>query len=97
MTALMIAQITVRDAERFQQYMTKTQQVARPYGAEMVSRSRIGKRLAGEALDHQMTVIVRFPTIQKIDEWHESAEYQELIGLRQAGAEMTMTSYEELT
>ena len=96
MTALMIAQISVKDPETFQQYMTKTQQVARPYGAEMVSRSKACRRLAGDALDHQMTVVVRFPSLERLDAWHDSPEYQELIGLRQAGADMTMTSYEEV-
>lgn len=96
MTALMIAQISVKDPDTFQQYMTKTEQVARPYGAEMVSRSKAGRRLAGDALDHQMTVVVRFPSLERLDAWHDSPEYQELIGLRQAGADMTMTSYEEV-
>ncbi len=96
MTALMIAQINVKDPETFQRYMTKTQQVARPYGAEMVSRSKAGRRLTGEALDHQMTVVVRFPSLERLDAWHGSPEYQELIDLRQAGADMTMTSYEEV-
>ena len=61
MTDLMIAQISVKDPETFQQYLTKTQQVARPYGAEMVSRSKAGRWLASDALDHQMTVVVRYP------------------------------------
>ncbi len=96
MTALMIARINVTDSETFQQYMTKTQQVALPYGAEMVSRSRAGRRLAGAPLDHQMTVVVRFPSLARLDEWHDSPEYQELVALRDEGAEMTMTSYEEI-
>lgn len=96
MTALMIARINVKDRDTFQQYMTRTQQVARPYGAEMVSRGTAGRTLAGGSLDHQMTVVVRFPSLARLDEWHESPEYQELIALREAGAEMTMTSYEEV-
>lgn len=43
-----------------------------------------------------MTVVVRFPSLERLDAWHDSPEYQELIGLRQAGADMTMTSYEEV-
>ena len=96
MTALMIAQIGVKDPETFQQYLTKTQQVARPYGAEMVSRSKAGRWLAGDALDHQMTVVVRYPSLERLDAWHDSPEYQELIGLRETGAAMTMTSCEEV-
>ena len=96
MTALMIAQISAKDPGAFQQYMTKSQQVARAYGAEMVSRSKAGRRLAGDALDHQMILVVHFPSLEHLDAWHDSPEYQALIGLRQAGADMTMTSYEEV-
>lgn len=95
MTALMIAQITVTDPATFQQYMAKTQEAARPYGAEMVSRGTVGRRLTGTALDHQMTVIVRFPSLERIDAWHDSPEYQDLVALREAGAKIVMTSYEE--
>lgn len=96
MTALMIANITVKDPAIFKDYMAETQRVAAPYGAEMVSRSQIRRPLAGAAPDHQLTVIVRFPELAAIDNWYESSEYQNLIALREAGAEMTMTSYEEM-
>jgi uncharacterized protein (DUF1330 family) len=48
---MMIAQISVKDSETFQQYTTRFQQVARPYGAEMVSRSKAGRRPASDAPD----------------------------------------------
>ena len=38
MSALMIATITVKDPEKFQQYLAKTQEVAAPYGAELLFR-----------------------------------------------------------
>ena len=79
MTALMIAQISVKDPDTFQQYMTKTEQVARPYGAEMVSRSKACRRLAGDALDHQMTVVVRFPSLERLDAGHDSRNIRSLL------------------
>ncbi len=54
----------------------------------------VDKILTGENRDHDLAVIVRFPTLEKIDEWCGSVEYQPLISLRDEGTEMKMTSYE---
>ncbi|MGI9422724.1 MAG: DUF1330 domain-containing protein [Hyphomicrobiaceae bacterium] len=48
MSALMIARITVKDPAKFQEYFTKTQQVAAPYGAELLVRGKA---------DHALTSI----------------------------------------
>ena len=46
--------------------------------------------------DHGLAVIVRFPSIEKINEWIDSEEYQPRIPLRDEGTDMKMTSYEVL-
>ncbi len=97
MSALMIATITVKDPEKFQQYLAKTQEVAAPYGAELLFRGKVDRTLTGEDKDHGLAVIVRFPSIEKINEWYGSDEYQPLIALRDEGSDMKMTSYEILS
>ena len=94
MPALMIANISVVNQEKFQQYLSKTQEVARPYGAELLSRGKCDKTLTGEDRDHSLVVIVRFPSVEKLNEWHESEEYRALIPLREDAANIKMTSYE---
>jgi uncharacterized protein (DUF1330 family) len=96
MSALMIATIAVKDAEKFQEYLTATQRVAAPYGAELLYRGKADRTLTGEESDHGVTVIVKFPSLEVIDEWYDSAEYQSLIPLRNEGTEMKMTSYQLL-
>lgn len=96
MSALMIATITVKNPEKFQQYLTKTQKVAAPYGAELLARGKVDRSLTAHVKDHDLTVIVRFPSIEKINEWFDSEEYQQLIPLRNEGTEMKMISYEVL-
>lgn len=93
MSALMIARITVRDADKFQDYLARTQKVAAPYGAELVFRGKVDRALNG-ADDHQIAVIVKFPGLDKIDAWYGSDGYQPLMALRDEGADMQMTSYE---
>ena len=96
MSALMIATITVKDPEKFQQYLAKTQEVAAPYGAELVFRGKVDRSLTNHDKDHGLAVIVRFPSIEKINEWIDSEEYQPLIPLRDEGTDMKMISYEVL-
>ena len=92
MSALMIARITVKDPEKFRDYLAKTQEVAAPYGAELLFRGKVDRALNG-ADDHQIAVMVKFPNLEKIDEWYSSDAYQPLKALREEGADMQMTSY----
>ena len=94
MSALMIARITVKDPAKFQEYLAKTQAVAAPYGAELVHRGKVDKALTGEDADHELAVIVKFPSLAKIDEWYGSDAYRPLKALRDEGTTMHMTSYE---
>ena len=55
------------------------------------------RTLTGGDTDHGLTVIVRFPSLEKIDEWHASDAYQALIPLREEGTSMKMVSYQIMT
>jgi uncharacterized protein (DUF1330 family) len=94
MSALMIAKITVKDPEKFQEYISKTTKVAATYGAKLLYRGKVGRALTGEGKDHDLTIIVSFPSLEKINEWYESDAYRPLMALRKEGADMHMTSYE---
>lgn len=96
MSALMIARITVKDPEKFQEYLTKTQQVAAPYGAELLYRGKVDRSLTDKDKDHELAVVVKFPNLEKINEWYESDAYQPLKALRDEGADIQMTSYAAL-
>lgn len=97
MSAIMVARISIKNPEKFQQYMAKTQAVASQYGAELLFRAKSASALTGHELDHGLTVAVRFPSLEKINEWLNSEDYQPLIALREEAADMTMTSYEEMS
>lgn len=94
MSALMIARIIVKDPDKLQEYLTKTQAVAAPFGAELVHRGKVDRALTGESADHELAVIVKFPSLAKLDEWYGSDAYQPLKTIRDAGADMRITSYE---
>ena len=92
----MIATITIKDPEKFQQYIAKTREIAARYGGELLVRGTVDKILTGEDKDHGLTIIVKFPSLEKIDEWYGSDEYQSLVPLREEGSEMKMTTYKTL-
>lgn len=96
MSALMIAKVTVKNPAIFQEYLAKTKEVAAPYGAKLLFRGSYEKTLTGDKQDHGMTVIVQFPSLEKIHAWFESDAYQPLIPLREEGADIKMVSYEEI-
>lgn len=95
MSAIMISQVAVTDQKIFQDYMTKTQEVAKPYGAELLFRGRRGDTLNGESNSHHMTVIVRFPDMETIHRWYQSPEYQAIIPLREQSSHQVMVTYQE--
>ena len=92
MSALMISQISVKDPGKLQQYLVRVQEVARPYGAEVVFRGKADRVLNGDA-DRGLVVVVRFPDADRLNDWFESDDYGDLVALREAAADMQMTSY----
>ena len=93
----MIATINVKDPDKFQQYLAETQKVAAPYGAELMFRGKVDRTLTREDKDHGLAFIIQFPSVEKINEWYGSDEYQRLTALRDEGSDMKMTSYEVLS
>lgn len=94
MTALMISTITVKEPAKLQEYLPKVKAHGNDYGAELIFSGPATGAVAG-ALDHQMVVIARFPTIQDIDALFASEAYQPLLSLRKDAAEMTIIKYQE--
>ncbi len=95
MSALMIARITVKDQAKFQDYLAKSKDLARHYGAELLYRGKAERALNG-ADDHRLLVIATFPSAARIEAWFESDAYRPLAALRDEAADMQMTSYEIL-
>ena len=95
MSAYMISQVTVTDKEKFESYIASTRSVAAKYGARPVAVGAQPKMLNGEKDDHQMVFVIEFETMEKLDSWHNSDEYQALVSLRDEGSDQRMVAYEE--
>lgn len=96
MSAYMISQVTVTDKEKFDSYLARTRTVAAKYGARPVAIGSQPKILNGESDGHQMVFVIEFETMDKLDAWHNSDEYQALVSLRDEGSDQRMLAYQAM-
>ena len=94
MAALLVARVTIKDPEKFQEYVSKAGPTMMEFGGEPLFRAKADKNLTGGGEDHQITGIFKFPSLEKVDEWYGSKGYQSIIALRDEGADMQFISYE---
>jgi uncharacterized protein (DUF1330 family) len=65
-----------------------------PHGGTVLFRGEKVADLARSAHGERI-VAVRFESMAALRAWHDSAEYQALVALREAGAEVALTAYQE--
>jgi len=92
MAAYLIGQITVKDENLWQQYVAGVQQSLAPFAAEVVFRGKRDKVLVGQN-DKDLVVVIEFSGPAPLDSWFHSEKYQSLIPLRDAAANVVITTY----
>ena len=92
--AYLIGHITVKNKEKWSQYRNSVPATLEPWGAEVVLRGKLCSVLSGNHA-HTDTVVIRFPDLKALNNWHSSSLYQALIPLRQEAADIDLLSYEE--
>ncbi|MBL4636807.1 MAG: DUF1330 domain-containing protein [Kofleriaceae bacterium] len=97
MPAYMISQVTVTDKEKFQEYIASTRGIAAKFGAKPIAVGAQPKMLSGESDGHQMVFVIEFESMERLDAWHNSDEYQSIVSLRKAGSEQHMVAYESMS
>ena len=93
MSAIVMSQLTVNDAEKFAEYLQKSKAIASRYGAELLFSGRYLETLNGDPRPHRMVVIAQFPDHDALSKWHADPDYAELIPLREASSDQIMTTY----
>jgi len=92
-SAYVVGHITVKNAEKWDEYRSKVPATLAQWGAELVLRGQRAAILAGEHA-HSDIVVIRFPDQAAVNSWYSSAAYQALIPLRQQAAELVLLSYD---
>lgn len=74
MTAYVIADSLVNDAERYEEYKKVVPATLARFGGRFVVRGGAMIRLEGDWVPNRM-VIIEFPSIEQAKAWYQSVEY----------------------
>ena len=93
MKAFFVAELTVKNPELFQEYAAAAGASMKPFGGEVLVKGGKFRQLAGNTT-YNSVAIVSFPSQEKLNNWYDSSEYQDLIPLRDQAADMTLTAFQ---
>ena len=93
MPAYLIGTIRVTDPAAWQRYVDRVGATFAPFGGRIMFRAAKADSLSLDAHGEHI-VVGEFPDMAALRGWHDSPEYQALIALRDAGAEVVLTAYQ---
>lgn len=88
MPAYLIAEHTIIDAKRFDEYRTKVGPVIAKFGGRYITKpgSHVVVEKENAVWQPERVVIIEFPDRAALDAWYASPEYKPLIALRQGAS-----------
>jgi uncharacterized protein (DUF1330 family) len=89
MSAYLISEIEVLDAERYKAYKQLAPASIAAYGGRFIARGTPLEALEGEWLPKRF-VILEFPSVERAKEWWSSTAYADAKALRQATTKTNM-------
>lgn len=93
MAAYLIGTIRVTDPITWQRYVERVGATFPPHGGRVMFRGAKAGQLNLSAHGERV-VVAEFPDMAALRAWHDSPEYQALVALREAGAQVVLTAYE---
>ncbi len=93
MRAFIVGTIRVTDPAAWQKYVERVGATFAPHGGHVLLRGAKVRGLAGESHGERV-VVAEFADLDALQRWHDSPDYQSLIALRDAGAEVVLTAYQ---
>lgn len=94
MAAYVIAQVKIKNPEKFAAYGKAAGPTIVEHGGELVVRAPKLEMLAGQA-DFDRCVIIKFADSESARTWYQSEAYQAAIPLRDEGADVVFTLAQE--
>ena len=82
MSAYVVSEVDVRDAEDFEVYRTIAAKAIAQYGGRYLVRGGAASVVEGGPPPKNI-IIVEFPTMERLREWYASPEYAEALKVRQ--------------
>ncbi|MCY3944827.1 MAG: DUF1330 domain-containing protein [Anaerolineaceae bacterium] len=81
MAAYLLAQVEVHDMEQYRKYTAQTPALIEKYGGRFLVRGGEAVTLEGDAPASRL-VLIEFPSLQTVQDFYNSEEYQEVLQLR---------------
>lgn len=94
MAAFLVGTIRVTDTALWRDYVARVGATFTQCGGEVLARGARAIELGGHAHGERM-VVARFTDLAALRTWHDSPEYQALVPLRMAAADVVLTAYED--
>jgi uncharacterized protein (DUF1330 family) len=92
MTAYLVANVTVRNAEDMEAYAAAAGPTLAAHGGELILDGRLSETLTG-TWEAPGVALVSFPSAEAARTWYHSPEYQALAPLRESAAEMDIALF----
>jgi uncharacterized protein (DUF1330 family) len=84
MPAYVVAQITITDRRRYEEYQAGFPEVFAKYRGELLAVDESPRVVEGE-WPYTRTVLIKFPDADEAERWYSSPEYQAIAKHRHAG------------
>jgi uncharacterized protein (DUF1330 family) len=93
MPAYLIAEHTITDPKKFEEYRAKVGPIIAKHGGRYLTRSGSHAVLEEDNAPERV-VIIEFPDMGSLNAWYRSPEYQPLIALRRESAKDMLITLE---
>ena len=91
MAAYLVVEHNITDAAKFDEYRTRVAPMIAKHGGRYLTKGGSHRFPEGGQWLPERVVIIEFPSMQALDAWYTSPEYQPLIALRkQCTSELDM-------
>jgi len=93
MAVYVIGRIHVRDTTLWQEYVSQVGDTIAKHGGEVQFRGDQLRIFAGTDAAERV-VVIKFADAGAAERWHDSPDYQRLVAVRDAAADVTLVSYQ---
>jgi uncharacterized protein (DUF1330 family) len=94
MSTFYLLQISVKDPVKLKKYTDAAPATVTSFGGELVFRGKVSGISSGQP-EHSSAVVLKFPDKTSANGWYASKDYQDLVGIRNEGADVIATRYDE--
>jgi uncharacterized protein (DUF1330 family) len=93
MPAYLVGHISVKNDDLWQKYVKGVGESLSPFESRIVFRGKLVSILAGKH-EYDTVVVIEFSDHTALNDWFRSETYQSLIPIRDAAADVVITTYE---